>query len=89
MHRQFGCAAVIKGGHLKRFNESADIFYDGDTELLLTAPRVRGVKLHGTGCTFSAAVAAHLAHGRSLPEAVARAKQFVTAAIANNKRVGS
>jgi hydroxymethylpyrimidine/phosphomethylpyrimidine kinase len=84
MHRRFGCAAVIKGGHLKGFNQAADLFFDGNTELLLTAPRIRGVKLHGTGCTFSAAITAHLAHGRSLPEAVTRAKQFTTTAIVNN-----
>ena len=47
----FGCAALVKGGHLPGAREAADIFFDGDTELLLTAPFVRGVRTHGTGCT--------------------------------------
>src|SRR5688572_24572728 len=45
IHRSFGCAALVKGGHLARAREAADIFYDGSVELLLTAPRVRRTKL--------------------------------------------
>ena len=85
IHRSFGCAALVKGGHLARAREAADIFYDGNVELLLTAPLVRRTKLHGTGCTLSAAVTAYLAQGLSLSNAVARAKQFITDAIANQQ----
>jgi hydroxymethylpyrimidine/phosphomethylpyrimidine kinase len=88
VHDRFGCAALIKGGHLANTREAIDVFYDGKTELLLSAPRVRGVKTHGTGCTYSAAITAWLARGEKLEQAVHRAKDFVTAAIANSGRIG-
>jgi len=82
-----GCAVVVKGGHL-RGGTATDIYFDGREELLLAAPYLRGVKTHGTGCTFSAAIAAHLAHGENRPQAVIKAKDFVTAAIACSRRAG-
>ena len=84
---RFGCAVVVKGGHV-RGAEAADIFFDGAEELLLTAPYLHGIKTHGTGCTFSAAIAAHLAQGRKLSAAVVSAKQFITQAIAGSKQAG-
>jgi hydroxymethylpyrimidine/phosphomethylpyrimidine kinase len=89
LHSQFGCAVLLKGGHLRGTKEALDIFYDGKTELLLRAPFIRGVSTHGTGCTYSAAIAAHCARGKSLPEAVAVAKRYITRAIANSARVHS
>lgn len=86
--QRFGCAALVKGGHLKGTREAVDIYYDGRTELLLTAPFVRGVSTHGTGCTYAAAIAACCAHGAELPAAVTRAKEFITAAIAGSRRIG-
>ena len=83
-----GCAVLVKGGHLRGSREAVDIFFDGRTELLLTAPFIRGLHLHGTGCTYSAAIAAHLALGCELPEAVIRAKKTVTRAIAGSRRIG-
>ncbi len=82
LHHRFGCAALIKGGHLRGLKEAVDIFYDGSNELLVSAPFVRGIHTHGTGCTYSAAIAGYLAQGLSLGLAVQRAKQFVTCAIA-------
>ena len=64
-----------------------DIFYDGRQELLLSAPVVRGVSTHGTGCTYSAAVAGHLARGRSLSQSVQQAKEYITQAIAGSNVV--
>ena len=84
----YGCAVLVKGGHLKGSPEALDIFFDGKNELLLTAPFIRGLHLHGTGCTYSAAITAHLARGCGLPEAVTRAKDFVTRAIAGSVRIG-
>jgi hydroxymethylpyrimidine/phosphomethylpyrimidine kinase len=81
IHRRCGCAVLLKGGHL-RGREAADIFFDGRTELLLTAPFVKGVRTHGTGCTLSAAVTALLASGHALPDAVCQAKSYVAGAIA-------
>ena len=57
LHQRFGCAALVKGGHLRGLREAVDIFYDGRQELLLSAPFIRGVSTHGTGCTYSAAIA--------------------------------
>jgi len=88
IHSRFGCAALVKGGHLRGLAEAADVFFDGETELLLSAPFVKGVSTHGTGCTYSAAITAHLARGLGLPKAVSEAKQFITSAIANSRRVG-
>src|ERR1043166_2525096 len=61
LHARFGCAALVKGGHLRGGREAADIFFDGCTELLLTAPFIPGLRTHGTGCTYAAAITAHLA----------------------------
>jgi len=86
IHRRWGCAALVKGGHLRHLREAVDFFYDGRTELLLSAPRIPGLSTHGTGCTYSAAIAAGLAKGESLITAVRRAKTFITAAIAQSRR---
>lgn len=83
----FGCAALAKGGHLKT-REATDVYYDGRKEMILRAPLVRGVRTHGTGCTFSAAIAAHLALGKTLPAAVKSSKAFITRAIRNTRRIG-
>ena len=86
LHGRFGCAVLVKGGHLRGLKEAVDIFYDGRQELLLSAPFVRGVSTHGTGCTYSAAIAGHLARGASLPRAVRQAKDFITQAIAQSRQ---
>jgi len=88
LHRRFGGAALIKGGHLRHSREAVDFFFDGRTELRLIAPFIRGVSTHGTGCTYSAAICAALALGHNLPRAVAIGKKFVTAAIAESYHVG-
>jgi hydroxymethylpyrimidine/phosphomethylpyrimidine kinase len=86
---RFGRAVLVKGGHLKNSSEATDIFYDGETELLLSAPFVKGVHTHGTGCTYSAAICAAIARGHALPRAVQIGKQFVTEAIAGSYRIGN
>ncbi len=88
IHARFGCAALVKGGHLRGWREAVDIFFDGRTELLLSAPFIKGVRTHGTGCTYSAAITGYLARGCNLPQAVKRAKQFITRAIAGSYRIG-
>jgi hydroxymethylpyrimidine kinase/phosphomethylpyrimidine kinase len=84
LHERFGCAALVKGGHLRETRQAIDVFYDGRSELLLSSPRVQGVSTHGTGCTYSAAITAHLARGSSLTRAVQLAKQFISEAIAHS-----
>jgi hydroxymethylpyrimidine/phosphomethylpyrimidine kinase len=85
---RYGCAALVKGGHLKNSREAIDVFFDGKTELLLSAPFVQGVSTHGTGCTYSAAICAALALGHDLPQAVELGKNFITAAISGSYKIG-
>lgn len=87
LYGRFGCAALVKGGHLRGRKQAVDVFFDRKTELLLTAPFIRGAKTHGTGCTYSAAIVGYLALGRELPQAVEAAKDFITQAIAQSQRV--
>lgn len=85
--REMGARAVlIKGGHLA--DEALDLLDDGGQVRLYSAPRIQTRATHGTGCTLSAAIAACLAHGLSLHEAVARAKAFVTEAIMRAPSIG-
>ena len=88
LHNRFGPAILVKGGHLRGIRQAVDIFYDGKQELLLSASFIRGIKTHGTGCTYSAAITAYLAKGLSLEKSLARAKEFVTQAIACSRRAG-
>jgi hydroxymethylpyrimidine/phosphomethylpyrimidine kinase len=87
IHKRFGCAALVKGGHLRGGEEAIDIFFDGKNELLLSAPFARGVNTHGTGCTYSAAIAGYIATGHILSAAVQLAKEYVTRAIHQSQRV--
>jgi len=80
-------AAIIKGGHTDA-KTATDILYDGTEWREYTAPRV-DVKPHGAGCTFAAAIAAGLAKGANLHEAVALAKSFVTKALQSAFAVGA
>ncbi len=84
---RYGCAALVKGGHLDA-REAVDVFWDGRNEMLLRAPRIRAVSPHGTGCTYAAAIAAYLAKGMPLIRAVEYAKGYITRAIAGSGRVG-
>ncbi len=79
---ELGCkAVVVKGGH-GASAEAVDIFMErGGATLRLALPRIATPNTHGTGCTFSAAVAAYLARGDSMSAAVAAAKRFVHGAL--------
>jgi len=79
-------SAVVKGGHLA--GEPTDVLYDGKEFHLLTARRFTTRHTHGTGCTFSAAIAAELAKGKLLRSAVETAKQFITCAIEDELGIG-
>jgi hydroxymethylpyrimidine/phosphomethylpyrimidine kinase len=84
----YGCAVLAKGGHLRGMSEAIDFFYDGKEELMLSAPFVRGVATHGTGCTYSAAIAAGLAGGFTLRASVLAAKAHISRAIGESARIG-
>jgi hydroxymethylpyrimidine/phosphomethylpyrimidine kinase len=70
---------LVKGGHLK--DDATDVLWDGRAFARFTAPHLDSTATHGTGCTFSAAIAAGLAHDRPLEDAVREAKAYVTRAI--------
>ncbi|MBI3030493.1 MAG: bifunctional hydroxymethylpyrimidine kinase/phosphomethylpyrimidine kinase [Candidatus Rokubacteria bacterium] len=70
---------LVTGGHLT--GEALDLLFNGREFTAFSAPRIDSANTHGTGCTFSAAIAAGLARGRPLPEAVRDAKAYVTRAI--------
>ncbi len=78
---------LMKGGHLQ---ESADdLLYDGREATWFTGERINTKNTHGTGCTLSSALAANLALGLSLPEAVRKSKEYITIAINNALNIGS
>jgi len=79
-------SVVIKGGH--RPGPALDFFYDGKKSRGFQEPRVRTKNTHGTGCTFSAAIAAYLAKGEQIERAVFLAKKYITGAIAAAFAVG-
>lgn len=79
-------AAIVKGGHLR--GDAVDVLYDGREIIRFSSPRVDTPNTHGTGCTFSSAIAALLAQGRPLPEAVRGAKAYITQAIAHAEPIG-
>ncbi|MDQ2866850.1 MAG: bifunctional hydroxymethylpyrimidine kinase/phosphomethylpyrimidine kinase [Verrucomicrobiota bacterium] len=80
LHEKYGVSILLKGGHL-RGREALDVLVTKRGTHEYRAPFIAGVSTHGTGCTFSAAITAELARGASLPRAVAKAKQIVSAAI--------
>ncbi|MFC8349128.1 bifunctional hydroxymethylpyrimidine kinase/phosphomethylpyrimidine kinase [Streptomyces sp. NPDC057280] len=78
---------LIKGGHLT--GDAVDLLTDGSEEHWLRAPRHDNRHTHGTGCTLASAIASELAKGRSVPEAVAAAKEYVTGAIKGGFALGA
>jgi hydroxymethylpyrimidine/phosphomethylpyrimidine kinase len=77
---------LVKGGHLK--DSATDLLYDGRAFTRFPAPRIDSPNTHGTGCTYSSAIAAGLARGRPLVAAIGEAKAYVTAAIREGFQVG-
>lgn len=83
-----GCRYVlIKGGHMDQA-QAVDYLYDGQRIETFTAPRINTKNTHGTGCTFSAAIAAFLAKGADTAGAVQQAKEYLTGAIRNSLNLG-
>lgn len=86
--RDLGAAAVlIKGGHAEG-DELVDLLLDDNLFTEFQTARIRTAHTHGTGCTFASAIAAQLAHGHSLVDAVAEAQQYVAGAIEHAPGIG-
>ena len=84
----YGCAVLVKGGHSPGA-DAVDVLCEGGELREFSLPWVRDpVSTHGTGCSLAAALAAELALGRGIAEAVAGAKRYVRAAIAGSRLVG-
>ena len=81
-------AVLVKGGHLPG-DEVVDLYRDGGSRHVFRHPRIETRHTHGTGCTLSAAIAAGLARGASLPDAVASALAWVQSAIAGAPGLGA
>jgi hydroxymethylpyrimidine/phosphomethylpyrimidine kinase len=79
-------SVLVKGGHLK--DSATDILWDGSRFTRFSGERVDSTATHGTGCTFSSAIAAGLALGRALEDAIRAAKAYVTAAIRGGFQAG-
>jgi hydroxymethylpyrimidine/phosphomethylpyrimidine kinase len=77
---------LVKGGHLK--GDATDLLWNGREFTRFSTPRVDSPNTHGTGCTFSAAIAAGLARGQALGDAIRSAKAYVTRAIREGFQAG-
>lgn len=78
-------AAVVKGGHAE---DAVDVYFDGSRMVELRSERIDTVNTHGSGCVFSAAIAAWMARGADPLQAASEAKTFITRAIANSLEIG-
>jgi hydroxymethylpyrimidine/phosphomethylpyrimidine kinase len=75
-----GCAVLLKGGHLGG-PECADLLVENDLPTWFRSPRIDTAASHGTGCTLSAAIAANLALGKDIHDAVAASKRYLDATL--------
>lgn len=87
IHARGANFVVVKGGH--REGDAVDIVFDGANVERLSSPRVDTRNTHGTGCTFSAAIAARLAAGREALDAIGDAKEYLYGALLNSYEVGA
>ncbi|MDO5449326.1 MAG: bifunctional hydroxymethylpyrimidine kinase/phosphomethylpyrimidine kinase [Akkermansia sp.] len=83
---QYGCAVLAKGGHMPGGTCTDILVQPGRPALSWSHPRTAGISTHGTGCTLSSAVTAHLALGHPLPRAVELSLAYVAGAIARSHR---
>ncbi|WP_163192300.1 bifunctional hydroxymethylpyrimidine kinase/phosphomethylpyrimidine kinase [Clostridium thermarum] len=86
IHHMGAKKVLIKGGHIQ--GDSTDIIFEGETYIYLKTPRIVTKNTHGTGCTLSSAIAANLAKGCSIVEAVTAAKEYITTAIEHSLSIG-
>lgn len=87
IHAQGARRVLVKGGH--RQEDALDILYDGGEFTEFFAERIPTRNTHGTGCTYAAAIAANLALGKPLNEAITVAKRYITEAIRQSLELGN
>jgi hydroxymethylpyrimidine/phosphomethylpyrimidine kinase len=88
IHGMGAAAVIITGGHRPGTDDVTDLLFDGQRFSMFRTARVNSRNTHGTGCTFAAAVAAHLALGHELATAAERSQQFVAGAIRHALQIG-
>jgi hydroxymethylpyrimidine/phosphomethylpyrimidine kinase len=86
IHRMGARHVVVKGGHLS--GDAVDLLYDGCEFREFSSPRIATEDTHGTGCTYSAAIATALAFGKDVAGAVTQAKRYITEAVRYAWRLG-
>lgn len=91
IHKEFGCAVLVKGGH--NVNDASDFLYGKDENGNIIAKWFKGRRInnpntHGTGCTLSSAIAANLAKGEALENAVEKAKEYISGALEAGLNLG-
>ncbi len=89
IHAMGPAAVLVKGGHLDEESDAVDVLYDGHDMHVIRSPRIDTPHTHGTGCTYAAAIAARLAHGDSVIDAVHTAHGYVHAAIRGGLPIGN
>lgn len=85
IHDKYGCSVLVKGGH--NINDANDLLYNGNYHWF-EGKRIDNPNTHGTGCTLSSAIAANLAKGKSLEDAIASAKEYISGALAYGLDLG-
>lgn len=89
LHRQGPPYVLLKGGHYEEPAEDViDVLFDGKRFFYYRAPRIITRNTHGTGCTFAAAIAAHLARGKTVPFAVKAARDYLQKIIPYGLQLG-
>ena len=81
-------AVLVKGGHLDAESAAVDVLWDGARETVFESLRFDTKNTHGTGCTYSSAIAAQLARDHSLVDSIDRAKKYITEAIRYGLDIG-
>ena len=84
---EYGCSVLLKGGH--SVNDANDLLYEKGTHTWFLGKRIDNPNTHGTGCTLSSAIAANLAKGYALSDAVKRAKDYISGALAAQLDLGA
>ena len=86
---KYDCSVLVKGGHMSDDSMSADVLHKEENSYFwYTSPRIDNPNTHGTGCTLSSAIASFLAKGESMEDAISKAKNYLSSAIAAGLNLG-
>jgi len=89
IHAMGPASVLVKGGHLDAEEDAVDVLFDGEVFHIMRSPRIDTPHTHGTGCTYAATIAARLAHGDTVAEAVTSAHAYVHEAIKAGLPIGN